>query len=177
MFNGRPITTQKFMDHLFDDLGTLVTDENELRDIWSDPDWRAAFLQRLTGTGYDRERLADMRRLIDASNSAIFDVLGYIRFTLAPLARAERVETAKATGMGGYEGEMRKCLNYVLGSYAKNGIRELDTKRLSHFVRSRYGSMNDAKRKLDPRPRSALPSLISSGTCFRTANPRLTRFG
>ena len=148
MFNGRPITAQEFMDHLFGDLGTLVTDEDELREIWGDPDRRAEFLQRLTEMGYDRERLNDMRRLIDAPNSDIFDVLGYIRFTLAPLARSERVETAVATGMDGYEDEMRQFLDYVLGSYAKDGIRELDTQRLSHFIRSRYGSMNDAKQKL-----------------------------
>lgn len=72
----------------------------------------------------------------------------YIRFTLAPLARAERAETAKSTGMDGYEPEMREFLDYVLGSYVKDGIRELGTERLSHFVRSRYGSMNDAKQKL-----------------------------
>lgn len=148
MFNGRPITAQEFMDHLFGDLGSLVTSEDELREIWSDPDRRNAFLQQLTEMGYDRERLSDMRRLIDAPNSDIFDVLGYIRFTLAPLARIERVETAKATGMDGYEEEMREFLDYVLGSYVKDGIRELDTQRLSHFIRSRYGSMNDAKRKL-----------------------------
>ena len=53
-----------------------------------------------------------------------------------------------ATGMDGYEDEMRQFLDYVLGSYAKDGIRELDTQRLSHFIRSRYGSMNDAKQKL-----------------------------
>lgn len=31
---------------------------------------------------------------------------------------------------------------------SQDGIRELDIQRLSHFIRSRYGSMNDAKRKL-----------------------------
>ena len=148
MFNGRPITAQEFMEHLFGDLGTLVTTEDELRAIWSEPYRRNAFLQRLVEMGYDRERLSDMRTLIDAPNSDIFDVLGYIRFTLAPLPRAERAETAKTTGMDGYAPEMREFLDYVLGSYVKDGIRELDTERLSHFVRSRYGSMNDAKRKL-----------------------------
>lgn len=44
---------------------------------------------------------------------------------------------------------MRQFLDYVLDSYVKDGIRELDTKRLSHFIRSRYGSMNDDKRKLE----------------------------
>lgn len=54
-------------------------------------------------------------------SSDIFDVRGYIRFTLAPMARAERVETAKATGVDGYEEEMRQFLDYLLGSYAKDG--------------------------------------------------------
>lgn len=108
--------------------------EDELREIWSDPDSRNAFLQCLTEMGYDRERLADMRRLIEAPDSDIFDVLGYIRFTLAPLVRAERVETAKATGMDSYEEEMREFLDYVLRSYAKDGIRELDIQRRSHFI-------------------------------------------
>ncbi len=148
MFNGRPITAQEFMDHLFGDLGSLVSGEDELRATWSDPDRRVAFLQRLTEMGYDRERLDDLRRLIDAPRSDIFDVLAYIRFTLAPLARSERVEAAVATGMGGYEEEMRGFLGYVLASYAKEGVQELDPRRLSHFLRSRYGSTNDAKRKL-----------------------------
>ncbi len=37
-----------------------------------------------------------MRRLIDAPSSDISDVFGYIRFTLAPLARAERAKNLAA---------------------------------------------------------------------------------
>ena len=150
ILNGRPITGQEFMDHLFGDLGSLVKDEDELRAIWSDPESRKGFLQRLTEMGYDSERLDDMRRLIDAPNSDIFDVLAYVRFTLAPLARSERVETAKAAGMDGYEEEMREFLSYVLQSYELQGIRELDSAKLTGFLRIRYGGTNDAKRKLGP---------------------------
>ncbi len=148
MFNGQPITAQEFMEHLFGDLGTLVTDEDDLRAIWSDPERRTGFIQRLTEMGYDRERMEDMRRLIDAPNSDIFDVLAYIRFTLAPLARAERVQTAKAAGMDGYEEEMREFLGYVLQSYEVQGIRELEPTKIGDFLRIRYGGTNDAKRKL-----------------------------
>lgn len=148
MLNGRPISGAEFMEHLFGDLGTLVSGEDELRAIWSDPESRKGFLQRLDEMGYDRERLDDMRRLIDAPNSDIFDVLAYIRFTLAPLARSERVETAKAAGMDGYEEEMREFLSYVLQSYEVQGIRELDPSKISDFLRIRYGGTNDAKRKL-----------------------------
>ncbi len=148
MFNGRPISAQEFLENLFGDLGSLVADEDELREIWSDPDARTAFIARLTEMGYDRDRLDDMRRLIDAPKSDIFDVLAYIRFTLAPLARSDRVETAKATGMDGYEIEMREFLDFVLQSYASQGIRELEPRRISDFLRIRYGGTNDAKRAL-----------------------------
>ena len=57
-------------------------------------------MQRLTEMGYDAERLDDMRRLIDAPNSDIFDVLAYIRFTLAPLSRSERAECRQGDGHG-----------------------------------------------------------------------------
>ena len=86
------------MEQLFGDLGTLVASEDELRAEWSDPHRRAAFMQRLGETGYDADRLEDMQRSIEAPNSDIFDVLAYIRFTLAPLARSERVGTARSRG-------------------------------------------------------------------------------
>jgi type I restriction enzyme R subunit len=147
-FNGRQITAQEFMEQLFGDLGSLVTGEDELREIWSDPETRTAFVARLGEMGYDRDRLEDMRRLIDAPQSDIFDVLAYIRFTLAPLSRAERVETAKATGMDGYEPEMREFLDYVLQAYRAQGIGELEPRRIGDFLRIRYGGVNDAKRVL-----------------------------
>lgn len=148
MFNGRPISGRDFMEHLFGDLGNMVADEDELRAVWSDPERRVGFLQHLTELGYDRARLNDIRRLIDAPRSDIFDVLAYIRFALAPLARSERVQAVKSAGLDGYEAEMQAFLSYVLQSYEAQGITELDTKKLSDFLSIRYGSTNDAKRKL-----------------------------
>lgn len=145
---GRQITAAEFMQQLFGDLGSLVRDEDELRAIWSDPDRRETFLQRLTDLGYDSERLDEMRRLIDAPNSDVFDVLAYIRFALAPLARGQRVRTASATGLDGYEREMRSFLEYVLGNYERNGIGELASSKVADFLRIRYGGVNDAKRSL-----------------------------
>lgn len=147
-WNGRMITAQEFMQQLFGDLGQLIVSEDELREIWSDPERREGFLQRLTDMGYDHERLEDMRRLIDAPNSDVFDVLAYVRFELAPLARSERVRTARSTGMDGYEREMRSFLDYVLGAYELNGIGELASGKVGDFLRIRYGGINDAKRML-----------------------------
>jgi type I restriction enzyme, R subunit len=145
---GRQITAQEFMQQLFGELDILLANEDELRAIWSDPDRREAFIRRLADLGYDSERLGDMRRLIDAPHSDIFDVLAYVRFTLAPLARSQRVRSALSTGLGGYEREMKSFLEYVLGNYARNGIGELASGKVADFLRIRYGGVNDAKRAL-----------------------------
>ena len=120
--------------------------------VWSDPDRREAFQQRLAELGYDADRLDDMRRLIDAPNSDIFDVLAYVRFTLAPLSRAERAGAARATGLGGYQREMRGFLEYVLGAYERHGTDELASRKIADFLRICYGGTNDARRLLGPVP-------------------------
>lgn len=145
---GRPITAQEFMAQLFGDLGTLVASEDELRQIWSDPERREQFIERLAEFGYDSDRMQDMRRLIDAPNSDIFDVLAYIRFTLAPLARADRAGAARSGGLGGYEPEMRRFLDYVLQAYEVHGVEELSLRKISDLLRIRYGGTNDAKAAL-----------------------------
>lgn len=146
--DGRPITAQEFMEQLFGDLGTLVTSEDELRTIWSDPYRRTPFIQRLSDMGYDNDRLEDMQRLIDAPNSDIFDVLAYVRFTLAPLARTERAEQARNTGLSGYEEQMREFLDYVLRGYEMHGVDELSLGKVADLLRIRYGGTNEAKKAL-----------------------------
>ena len=150
--DGRPITAQEFMAQLFGDLGNLVASEDELRAVWSDPDRREAFQQRLVDLGYDAERLDDMRRLIDAPNSDIFDVLAYVRFVLAPLSRTERAQAARGRGLDGYQREMRNFLHYVLDAYERHGVDELGSRKIVDFLRIRYGGTNDAKRMLGPLP-------------------------
>ncbi len=140
------------MAQLFGDLGNLVASEDELRAVWSDPDRREAFQQRLSDLGYDADRLDDMRRLIDAPHSDIFDVLAYVRFTLAPLSRSQRVGAAKSNGLNGYQREMRSFLEYVLEAYERHGVGELASSKIADFLRIRYGGTNDAKRVLGPVP-------------------------
>lgn len=151
--DGKPITAQQFMDQLFGDIGALVASEDELRAIWSDPERRAALIQRLIELGYDADRVEDMRRLIDAPNSDIFDVLAYVRFTLAPLTRSERAEAARSTGLSGCEPEMREFLDFVLRAYEVHGVAELSPTKIVDFLRIKYGGTNDAKRHLGPVPR------------------------
>lgn len=165
--DGRPITAQEFMRQLFGDLGSLVTSEDELRQVWSDPERRVAFIRRLAEMGYDEDRLHDMQRLIDAPDSDIFDVLAYVRFTLAPLTREARVNAVQATRLSGYEREMRSFLEYVLDAYRRQGIDELAPAKLADFLRIRYGGTNDAKRILGPIPQIRSAFVDVQGYLFR----------
>lgn len=144
----RDITAAAFMEQLFGDLGTMIGSEDELRAVWSDPERRMRFIRRLGELGYDADRIEDMRRLIDAPNSDIFDVLAYVRFNLAPLARTDRAGAARSSGLGGYEAEMRQFLNYVLQAYETHGVEELSLPKIGDFLRIRYGGVSDAKARL-----------------------------
>jgi len=104
----------------------------------------------VTELGYDSDRIEDIRRLIDAPNSDIFDVLACVRFTLAPLAPAQRAGAARSSGLGGYECDMRQFLNYFLQAYEAHGVEELSLRKIRDFLRIRYGGTNDAKAALGP---------------------------
>jgi type I restriction enzyme R subunit len=147
-FDGRQISAPEFLERLFGDLSALFPDEDALRRDWSDPATRKALLARLEEMGYDADRLADMRRLIEAADSDIFDVLAYVRFELAPQTRADRAGRVRAEEIAAHDAEMRAFLEQVLGHYVKDGVGELDPDRLGGLIKARYGSTRDAKVRL-----------------------------
>jgi len=151
--DGKMISGEEFMSQLFGDLGDLVRDEDHLRETWSDPVTRVSLLKQLTDRGYDPDRLQDMKRLIDAPNSDVFDVLAYVRFTLDPLVRAERADAARENGLSGVEDEMRSFLEAVLSAYEVHGVDELALSKISDFLSVRYGGMNGAKKVLGDIPK------------------------
>lgn len=145
---GKPISAMEFLERLFGDLKGIVADEDQLRAIWRDPDNREHFLEQLSDRGYDRDRLEDIRRLVDAADSDLFDVLSYIMFTNDPRTRHERADHVRSDGMADADAEMKDLLFAILGAYEARGESELATKKLTTFLTARYGSVNEAKSKL-----------------------------
>ncbi len=82
--DGRPMSAAQFVESLFGELPAFFKDEDELRRIWSRPDTRKALLQSLSEKGYGAAQLAEVKAMIDADKSDIFDVLAYVAFTRAP---------------------------------------------------------------------------------------------
>lgn len=111
--------------------------------------------------GYDLDRLEEMGALIDARDSDVFDVLAYVRFSLDPKTRRDRADAARRDGLEGFELEMRDFLKDVLHAYEREGVAELGYETLGSRLVSRYGSTNDAKRKLGDlaQVRAAFPGL------------------
>ena len=146
--DGKPISAAEFLRRLFGDLAGLIADEDQLRAIWADPDNRQSFLERLDDHGYDRGRLEDVRRLVDAPDSDLFDVFSYVLFANPPRTRHERADGARRGGLFTVDGEMRELLLGILQAYETHGEGELATAKLGSFLIGRYGSVGESREHL-----------------------------
>ena len=127
------MSAAEFISRLFGDLPELFKDEDELRALWSQPDTRKALLESLAEKGYGDEQLAEIRSMIDAEKSDLFDVLAYIAFALEPITREERVETRRPHIFSHYDDKLQAFLDFVLAQYVKEGVGELDQSKLPHL--------------------------------------------
>ncbi|MBP7135053.1 MAG: DEAD/DEAH box helicase family protein [Sphingomonadaceae bacterium] len=146
--SGKPISAQQFVENLFGKLPELFRDEDDLRRIWGQPDTRAALVAGLAERGFDGEQLSAVRRMIDAEDCDLFDVLNYIAHTRAPLKRAERAATHRESILSRYDAKQQAFLDFVLSQYVAEGEEELGTDKLPDLLDLKYGSPTDAVREL-----------------------------
>jgi type I restriction enzyme, R subunit len=146
--SGKPISAAQFVENLFGKLPELFKDEAELRAIWSDPETRAGLISGLAERGFDGEQLAQVRSMIDAKESDLFDVLNYIAHTKHPLKRTERAETHRADILSRYDAKQQAFLDFVLSQYVAEGEAELGMDKLPDLLDLKYGSPSDAVREL-----------------------------
>jgi len=146
--SGKPMSAAQFVEQLYGDLPELFKDEDELRSVWSRPDTRKALLEGLEEKGYGREQLEEVRKMIDAEKSDLYDVLAYIAFALPPITRAERVEHRSYQIFNHYDNRQREFLRFILDHYIERGVGELDTAKLPHLIELKYHSIHDAVKEL-----------------------------
>jgi type I restriction enzyme R subunit len=146
--SGKPISAQQFVEQLFGRLPELFGNEDELRRIWSDPDTRKALVDGLAERGFAGEQLGQIRRMIDAEASDLFDVLRYIAFTKAPLQRTERVAARRADILARSDPKQSEFLDFVLSQYVAEGEEELQPGKLPELLGLKYGTPADALKTL-----------------------------
>ena len=138
--DGKPISAKDFIQRMFGELPELFTDEDELRELWGNPDTRKALLEGLADRGYDGLVLSQIQDCIKAENSDLFDVLAYIAYSTTPITREERAERGKAVVSSTYEEKLAAFLEFVLGHYVEEGVQDLSRDKLSDYLTIQFGS-------------------------------------
>lgn len=141
---GKPIAAAKFVEKLFGDIPDLFKDEAELRQLWSQPNTRKSLLEGLAERGYGDEQLTEIRRLIDAQNSDLYDVLAYIAYTTEPISRRDRVSTRKARIFAQYDSSQQEFLDFVLDQYITVGVSELGEDKMLQLLELKYHGIREA---------------------------------
>jgi type I restriction enzyme R subunit len=146
--DGKPMSAAQFMERLFGDLPELFRGEEELRKLWSRPDTRRKLLDGLKEKGYGSEQLAELKRMVDAEQSDLYDVLAYVAFALAPISRVGRVNERRSLIFAHYGDKQQEFLGFVLDQYIRQGEGELDDQKLPHLIELKYHAVADAVAKL-----------------------------
>jgi type I restriction enzyme, R subunit len=136
--DGRPLSAAQFLEALYGHLPYFFKDEDELRRLWSLPDTRRTLLNGLAEKGFERDRLLEMQKLIDAEQSDLYDVLGYVAFESAPETRQKRAHDASKASANQFTDKQRAFVDFVLAQYVKQGVDELDTEKLSPLLKLKY---------------------------------------
>lgn len=146
--DGKPISASQFIKGLFGELPVLFGDEDQLRSIWGRPDTRKSLLHGLEEKGYGREQLHEVRKLIDAEASDLFDVLAYIAFALPTITRQQRVESHRDQIYQHCSESQQEFLEFILEHYISEGVEELEQEKLPELLQLKYHSIPDAVQEL-----------------------------
>jgi type I restriction enzyme R subunit len=120
-----------------------------LQEIWSYPKTREALLKKLDIAGFGKQPLNSLKKLINAENSDLFDVLKYVFDSdFQPMTRQERVSKAKAKILFSLNETQQEFIEFVLSKYIEIGVEELKQTQLPILLKIKYQSLEDAKATL-----------------------------
>lgn len=143
--DGRPISSEEFLNKLLGTLPDLFKSEDELRTLWSNPMTRKTLLIKLDEAGFGKDELNTVQKLIDAEKSDLYDVLEYVfNSNIKPMTREARVAAAQATIFALLNERQKEFINFVLSKYVETGVEELDQEKLPTLLELKYHSVNDA---------------------------------
>ena len=144
--DGKPISSEEFLNNLFGELPNLFKSEDELRTIWSNPITRKDLLTKLEEAGFGKDELHTLQQLINAEKSDLFDVLEYVfNSDIKPISREARVAAAQATIFALLNDKQKEFIEFVLTKYIETGVDELDQDKLPILLTNKYHSLEDAK--------------------------------
>lgn len=142
---GKPITAKEFIERLYSDLPKFFEDEEQLRQIWSDPTTREKLLDGLAEIGYDGEKLDSIKELIDAQDRDVYDVLTFVAYATESQTRVERVRQAKPKIYSAFSNyKQHEFIDFILDKYIDEGVQELAITKMRSLVELKYNTISDA---------------------------------
>ncbi|MET0074048.1 MAG: EcoAI/FtnUII family type I restriction enzme subunit R [Candidatus Thiodiazotropha lotti] len=146
--DGKPMSATQFVEHLYGQVPDLFKNEDELREIWSRPDTRQKLLEQLEEKGFGKTQFDEMKAIVDAKDSDVYDVLAFVAFAFPTITRIERVDTHKGKIFSHYDYKQQEFIDFVLAQYIKEGVDELATDKLTALLELKYHNVNDAVAEL-----------------------------
>jgi len=144
--DGKPISSEEFLNNLFGELPKLFKDEEELRKLWGNPLTRKILLENLDTAGFPKGDLLTLQRLVDMEKSDLYDVLEYVfNGEYIAMTREARAKAAEATIFALLNDKQKEFISFVLSKYIETGVEELDQEKLPILLRNKYQSLEDAK--------------------------------
>lgn len=135
--HGKPVSATEFLQTLIGKLPDLYQSEEQLRTLRANPETREKLLFKLADIGVDTEQLESLKKMFEAQDSDIFDILAHISFNTDIKKRVERVAYVKDHKIIFQQYEDLKAqdfLDFVLQQYAEHGIFELQGNNLGNLI-------------------------------------------
>jgi type I restriction enzyme R subunit len=144
-FRGKPVTAHVFVQSLYDDLPDFFHNEDELREIWSNPSTRDALLNKLNDAEYNNEKFAEISQLIGAPDCDVYDILTYIAFERETQSRLERADAALPRIQLAFSSDKQQdFINFVLNQYVHEGVSQLSQSNMKGLLNLKYHGVNGA---------------------------------
>ena len=147
--DGTPLNAEEFLKQLVGSLPSLFKDVEQLRTIWKNPSERALLFTELENAGFGANNLKDLKSMMNAEDSDIFDVLAYLSFNTPMKTRKERVSRVNGNEqVFAVYSDFKAIdfLKFVLLRYEVDGVEELGEDKIGDLIKlSELGSIQDAK--------------------------------
>ena len=143
------ISIEEFIEILFGRLPFFLKGKDDLHKQWEHPDTRQALLNQLEREGFAEEKLRMVQRVMGREDCDLLDVLDYLAYETTPKERAQRVKLVRDEYYQKQSKQQQEFLDFLMAKYVENGEQEFTMSNLPTFIDLKYGTVNDAMKKLN----------------------------
>ena len=151
-FGDELLTIAEYIKRLFGALPQFLNGEEDLREKWSNPETRQQLLDLLERSGFQEDKLEQMRNFLQLENCDMMDVLSFLAYNTTPIERKRRAEIVRDDMMKKLSEQQQDFVDFILNLYVRNGFKELGMEKLGTLIDMKYHSVIDAKKQLNMEP-------------------------